>query len=60
MKPNLKIIYCEENKKFAVVDVSSKSWHTINYNSYDLETAIAIKKAYEEGYEKGKENQGDD
>lgn len=60
MKPNLKIIYCEENKKFAVVDVSSNIWNPISLNNYDLETAIAVKKAYEEGYKKGKENQGDD
>ena len=55
-KPNLKIIYCEENKKFAVVDVSSNSWYTINLTSYDLETAIAVKKAYEDGYKKGIES----
>lgn len=54
MTPVLKIIYNEETKKHVVVDVSTNVWHTVTYSGYDLETAIAIKKAFEEGYRKGK------
>lgn len=57
MKPNLKIIYCEETKKFCVVDVSRNVWDTITNSSYDFDTALQIKKAFEEGYEKGKSEQ---
>ena len=53
MEPNLKIIYCEKENSFAVVDVSTNVWNTITNSTYDLETAIQIKKAYEEGYKKG-------
>ena len=56
-KPKLRIMFCEENNEFAVVDISTNVWNTITNSTYNFETAIQIKKAYEEGYEKGKQSE---
>lgn len=58
-KRNLQIVYNEETKKFCVIDMTTNIWETILNMSFDLETAKAIKKAFELGYEtRNKEKKG--
>jgi hypothetical protein len=53
---NVKIIYDDNLKTYGIMNIMDiKMWHTIA-TTKDLESAVAIKKAYCDGYYDGQHN----